>query len=137
MSAGRYLLDTSALFAFMEDEAGADRVEEILRVGEVILPFSVLLEVYYITLQEQSEQVADERYALLRSLPVTEIWEVEEPVLLAAARLKARHRLSFADSLIAAFALRYGAVLVHKDPEYESLGDIVPQEILPYKSLRP
>lgn len=133
MNAGRYLLDTSSLFAFMEDEEGADRVEEILRGGEVLLPFPVLLEMYYITLQERSEQVADERYAMLRSLPVVEIWEVDEPLLRTAARLKAGYRLSFADSLIAAFALRYGAVLVHKDPEYEPLADIVSQEILPYK----
>lgn len=117
----------------MEDEEGAERVEEILRGGEVILPFPVLLEVYYITLQERSESVANERYALLRGLSVAEIWEVDEPILLTAARLKARYRLSFADALIAAFALRYGAVLVHKDPEYEPLADIVPQEILPYK----
>lgn len=133
MSADRYLLDTSALFAFMEDEEGAERVEEILRGSQVLLPFPVLLEVYYITLREQSEQVADERYTLLRSLSATEIWEVDEPVLLTAARLKARYRLSFADALIAAFALRYGAVLVHKDPEYESLASIIPQEVLPYK----
>ncbi|MBC7228007.1 MAG: PIN domain-containing protein [Thermoflexales bacterium] len=117
----------------MEDEEGAERVEEILRGSQVLLPFPVLLEVYYITLREQSEQVADERYTLLRSLSATEIWEVDEPVLLTAARLKARYRLSFADALIAAFALRYGAVLVHKDPEYESLASIIPQEVLPYK----
>lgn len=134
MSAGRYLLDTSALFAFMEDEEGAERVEEILREGEVLLPFPVLLEVYYITLRERSEQVADERYALLRSLPATEIWRVDEPVLLTAARLKAQHRLSLADALIAAFALQYRAALVHKDPEYEPLTGMVQQESLPYRT---
>ncbi len=127
MSPDRYFPDTSALFAFMEDEEGAERVEEILQRKEVLLPFPVLLEMYYITLQERSEQVADERYAMLRSLPVVEIWEVDEPLLLTAARLKAGYRLSFADSLIAAFAFRYGAVLVHKDPDYEPLADIVPQ----------
>lgn len=134
MSTGRYLLDTSAIFAFMEDEEGAGHVEEILRQGEVLLPFPVLLEVYYITLRERSEKVAEERYALLRSLPTaTTIWEVSEPVLLTAARLKALHRLSFADALIAAFALKHQAILVHKDPEYGQLADVVQQEILgPY-----
>jgi predicted nucleic acid-binding protein len=118
----------------MEDEEGAERVEEILREGEVLLPFPVLLEVYYITLRERSEQVADERYALLRSLPATEIWRVDEPVLLTAARLKAQHRLSLADALIAAFALQYRAALVHKDPEYEPLTGMVQQESLPYRT---
>lgn len=129
----KYLLDTSAILALMENEAGAERVEEILRTGEVLIPFPVLLEAYYISLQERSEAVADERYALLRHLSATEIWEVDEPTLLTAARLKARFRISLADALIAAFAVRSSAILVHKDPEYEALGDQVRQEALPYK----
>jgi predicted nucleic acid-binding protein len=133
VNADRYLLDTSAILALMEDEDGADRVEEILREGEAILPFPVLLEAYYISLQERSEPVADERYALLRHLSTTEIWSVDEPTLLTAARLKARFRISFADALIAAFAVRSSAVLVHKDPEFEVLADQVRQEPLPYK----
>jgi predicted nucleic acid-binding protein len=133
VNADKYLLDTSAILALMEDEDGADRVEEILREGEAILPFPVLLETYYISLQEVSESVADERYALLRHLSTTEIWSVDEPTLLTAARLKARFRISFADALIAAFAVRSSAVLVHKDPEFEVLIDQVRQELLPYK----
>ena len=133
MSVDRYLLDTSALLTLIEDEEGAERVEEILREGEVILPFPVLLETYYISLQERSEPVADERYALLRHLTATEIWSVDEPTLLTAARLKARFRVSFADALIAAFAVRSSDILVHKDPEFEALADKVLQEPLPYK----
>jgi len=53
--------------------------------------------------------------------------------LLTAARLKARFRVSFADALIAAFAVRSSAILVHKDPEFEALADKVLQEPLPYK----
>ena len=135
MSAARYLLDTSAILALMEDEDGANRVEEILQEqeSEVLLPFPVLLEAYYISLQERSEPMADERYALLRHLSATEIWSVDEPTLLTAARLKARFRVSFADALIAAFAIRNQAILVHKDPEFEILADQVRQEPLPYK----
>ena len=133
MSADRYLLDTSAILALMEDEDGADRVEEILHEGDVLIPFPVLLETYYISLQERSEPVADQRYALLRHLSATEIWSIDEPTLLTAARLKAQFRVSFADALIAAFAVRSSAVLVHKDPELEVLADQVRQEPLPYK----
>jgi predicted nucleic acid-binding protein len=123
VSAGRYLLDTSAILTLIEDEDGAGRVDEILHESEVLLPFPVLLETYYISLQERSEPVADERYALLRHLSATEIWSVDEPTLLTAARLKARFRVAFADALIAAFAVRSSAVLVHKDPEFEVLAD--------------
>ena len=134
MSRARYLLDTSAILTLIEDEEGADRVEEILSEEEALLPFPVLMETYYISLQERSEAVADERYALLRSLPTTELWSVDEPTLLPAARLKANFRLSFTDALIAAFAVREEAILVHKDPEFTSLTGEVAQEALPYKA---
>lgn len=133
MSDDRYLLDTSAILTLLEDEEGAERVEALLREGQVLLPFLILLETYYITLQERSELVADRRYALLKQLPATFLWSVDEPTLLTAARFKARHRLSLADALIAAFAVQQGAILVHKDPEFEVLAELVRQEALPYK----
>ena len=45
-----YVLDTSAVLALIENEAGAERVEEILRTQRVLLPFLVSLEIYYLTL---------------------------------------------------------------------------------------
>lgn len=132
MSESKYLLDTSAVLTFLEDEAGAERVEALLRHEQVLLPYLALLETYYITLQEKSEDVADKRYALLKQLPVTILWDVDEPTLLTAGRFKAYHRLSLADAIIAAFAARQEALLVHKDPELEALKELVQQEILPY-----
>lgn len=132
MSESKYLLDTSAVLTFLEDEAGAERVEALLRHEQVLLPYLALLETYYITLQEKSEDVADKRYALLKQLPVTILWDVDEPTLLTAGRFKAYYRLSLADAIIAAFAARQEALLVHKDPELEALKELVQQEILPY-----
>lgn len=128
-----HLLDTSALLTFLEDEAGADRVEDVLRAGGALVPFLALLEVYYITLQERDEAEADLRYALLKQLKITVLWEMNEHTLLMAARFKAAHRLSLADAMIAAFARRNNAVLLHKDPEYEALRGHVRMEALPYK----
>jgi predicted nucleic acid-binding protein len=128
-----YLLDTTAVLTFLEDEDGAARVETLLREEEILLPYLVLLETYYIMLREQAEDVADRRYALLKQLPAIILWEVDEPTLLTAGRFKAHHRLSLADALIAAFAEEQGAILVHKDPELAALADVVTQELLPYK----
>ena len=133
MNAHKYVLDTSAILTLMEDEGGADRVEAILRQEKVIIPFPVLMEAYYISLQEQSEAIADQRYALMRSLPAAIIWAMDEPTLLVAARFKAQYRMSFADSLIAAFAAQNQAILVHKDPEFDGLVGQVQLEALPYK----
>ena len=129
-----FLLDTSAIVALLEDEAGAERVQYILRHETVLLPFLVSLEIYYVTLQKSGEDAANARYAMLKALNAVSLNEVSEPVLLTAGRFKARYPISLADALIAAFAHQHGAVLVHKDPEYEALEDQVRQERLPYKS---
>ena len=64
-----YLLDTSAVFALLEDEPGADKVEQVIRTGAVLLPFVVGLETYYITVQERGADEAERRLFLLRQLP--------------------------------------------------------------------
>lgn len=128
-----YVLDSSALLAFIENEEGAGRVESILQTEKVFLPCLVLLEVHYITRQERGQGEADRRYALLKQLPCEILWQLDEPTLLTASRFKASHRLSLADSMIAAFAQRQQAALVHKDPEYDVLAEEVELEALPYK----
>lgn len=125
-----YLLDTSAIFTLLEDEEGAERVEELLRSENIILPFVVLLEVYYISLQRRSEEAADQRYCLLKRFPAKHLGEMDEPTLLGAASLKARFHLSLADAIIAAFAIRHKAILVHKDPEFETISPLIKLEPL-------
>lgn len=128
-----YLLDTSALLSFIDDEAGADRVEQALKQPTTLVPWPVLLEAHYITLREKGEAEAYRRTALVKQLEVKILWDMDESTLLTAARLKAAHRLSLADAIIAAFALRGDAVLMHKNPEFDALAGLVPMEALPYK----
>lgn len=128
-----YLLDTSALLTFIEDEPGSDRVEEVLKDAVILLPWPVLMETYYITLQEKGRAEADRRYALIRQLRAEILWAMDEPILLTAARLKAEHHVSLADAIVAAFAVRNNAVLIHKDPEFEALAGLLPMEPLPYR----
>jgi len=129
-----YLLDTSAIFTLIEDESGSERVEEVLRKEQVFLPFLALMEVHYISRQELGAGEADRRYALMKQLPCKILWQIDEPTVLTAARFKASYRLSLADALIAAFAQRQGAILLHKDPEFEALLEQVELEALPYKT---
>jgi len=128
-----YVLDTSALFALIEEEDGAERVEEVMRSELSVLPWLVLFEAHYITRQERGAGEADRRYAFLKQSPCEILWQIDEPTLLVASRFKADHRLSFADAVIAAIAFRRDAVLLHKDPEYDALADSVKLEALPYK----
>ena len=128
-----FVLDTSAILTLIGDEAGADRVAELLRSEPVVIPWLALLETYYISQQERGKAEADRRYALLKHLDATILWEVNEPALLTAARLKAVHRMSLADAIIAAFAIQQNGILLHKDPEFEAIGSQVALEALPYK----
>ena len=59
--------------------------------------------------------------------------ESSPAVGIEAAEIKAGYRLSVADAWIAALAKVHGAVLVHKDPEFEQVGSILTLLPLPFK----
>jgi predicted nucleic acid-binding protein len=132
-----YILDTSALFALIEDEAGADAVQSILEAAisdqvEVLVSFMSFMEVFYITMQERDIQEARIRVSLMQSLPIKRV-ESTASLSVTAAGLKAKHRISVADAWIAALALDMNAVLVHKDPEFEQIEPQLKVLELPYK----
>lgn len=131
------LLDTSALLALLEDEPGAAEVERRLEIAEtggseVFASFASLTEVYDVTHQEHGAQRAAEFCAIIQGWPVTFVFP-DEALCLAAGRLKAMHAISFADAFVAASAQQLGAELIHKDPEYEALADVLKLTPLPYK----
>ena len=136
--AERFVLDTSAWLALDEKESGADEVEAILArawLGEVELhaSFVTLTELEYIRTQERDAAQAAELLEFARAQPGT--WHHSDDALCsAAAILKAAHKMSFADSFIAALAQRLDATLIHKDPEMNSLGTMIKQRMLPPKS---
>ncbi len=132
-----YVLDTSALFSFTENEEGCEIVEKILKTGkkagcQIFLSFISLTEIYYITWQEKSEDIAKEIIILVKSLPL-QIVNSNERIALSAGRIKANHRLSVADSIIAATAIEKKAILVHKDPELKAISNYVKTLELPFK----
>ena len=131
-----FVLDTSALLCLKEDEAGAADVERILREagskGGVFISFISLMEFFYIVQREQGERAAQKGYLEIKQLPLNVI-ESDEQLGLSAAAIKAGHKLSVADAWVAATAQRLQAVLVHKDPEFEQLKNILTLHPLPYK----
>jgi len=134
MAGKSFVLDTSALMAFIEKEEGAERVRDILLSKSIIIPWLSILETVYISQRELGEEEALTRYALLKKLNAKIIWNADEALLLNAARIKSTHSLSLADSVIAAITTQHHAILLHKDPEYIPLQDILDMEILPYKN---
>lgn len=134
--AGRFVLDTSALLTLHNDEAGSERVADVLVAAadgraEVYGCFISLMEVFYRVWKTEGERAGRKAYAQCLQLPI--VWIHESPALLErAAAIKALHAISLADAWIAATALECEATLVHKDPEFEAV-PALSEERLPYK----
>ncbi len=133
----KYFLDTSALLALWNAEKGAEIVERILNQSfqkglNVLVSFMTHMEAYYRLWRSCNQGVARDFYLRLKTLPITRI-DFDENILLKASELKATKSLSVADSWIIASAISHQAVLVHKDPEFEQVKDLIQLWALPYK----
>jgi len=133
-----YVLDTSAVITFLENENGAALIEELLEQAEagqinIFLSFVTFTEIYYITIQKKGKALASERIESLEGLPVKRI-ESNVKVGQIAGEFKAACQLCFADAWVAALAKHRNAILVHKDPEFEVLEKHIQMLKLPYKT---
>ena len=121
-----YVLDSYALIGFLENEKFASRVERLLkqaRKGKTLVYLHALHlgEVYYITLREQSQNMADLAYARIRSFPVRYIDIIDDELLRKAAWLKANYPISYADAFAASLAIVHNSSLLTGDPEFKKL----------------
>ncbi|MBI4822945.1 MAG: PIN domain-containing protein [Nitrospirae bacterium] len=121
----RYTLDTSAIMAYFLGEKEAKEVSDILfrvKKGEasVYVCFMSFMEVLYRTWRLSGEDTGRRAYIMLRNLPVKEVRE-DEDLLLMASIIKATCPLSVADAWIVAAAQKTDSTLLHKDPELNNL----------------
>lgn len=129
-----YLLDSFAMLAYLSDEAGCTRVQEILALAEgrkcrVVMCLANLGEVLYITERERGLAMAQSVLALAESLPL-ELLDASRDLVLDAAHIKAHHPLSYADAFAAAAAVRENVVVVTGDPEFKSVEELIKIEWL-------
>lgn len=125
---GPWLLDTSALLSLRDDDAGAERVAQLLHdalkgKGRCLACFMSRMEVLYRVWKDEGERHGRLADAQLQSLPLQWV-PASDALLEQAAALKACHALSVADAWIAAAAQLEGAVLVHKDPEFTAIPNL-------------
>jgi predicted nucleic acid-binding protein len=117
------VLDAWALLALVRDEVAAARVEAKIDEGDVLMSAINLGEAYYRTTRRQGMEraesvVSDARRSMTVDVP-------DWPLVLAAARLKSAHQLSYADAFCVATAQRHRAPVWTGDPEILALGDLV------------
>ena len=129
-----YVLDSYALLAHFEDEAGGAQVEKILKAaqaGKTKLFFSVINfgEVYYTTFRERGREDAEEVRSMMEQLPITVVPADRENTL-EAAKLKGAHAVAYADCFAAALGIRKKARVVTGDPEFKKFGELVAVEWL-------
>jgi predicted nucleic acid-binding protein len=129
-----YVLDSFALLAHFEAEPGAERVRSLLRsaqAGKTSLFLSVINfgEIYYTTLRERGTKEAEEIRFFMAQLPI-EILDADMELTLAAAKLKGRHSVAYADCFAAALGIRSRAKVVTGDPEFKKFGAVVAVEWL-------
>ena len=121
-----YVLDSFALIGFLENEKFASRLEKLLkqaRKGKTLVYLHALHlgEVYYITLREQNQNVADLACARIKSFPVRYIDIIDDELLQKAGWLKAIYPISYADAFAAAMAIIHNSSLLTGDPEFKKL----------------
>lgn len=121
----RYVLDSFALIAFLEDEPGAERVQQILAAGEkgrATLAMSLVNwgEVLYAFQRSKGPAARDAAVGVVDQLPI-ELVPPDRGQVRAAADLKARHPVAYADCFAAALARARDAVVVTGDPEFKLL----------------
>jgi len=115
-----FVLDASALVAFLCDERGAEKVEEILRMAgenKIFLYMNKInvLEVYYGVYRGDGKKKAEETVLKIRGLPIKITDILTDDIFKEAGRLKAKYKISLADSIALADAKTKDAFLITAD----------------------
>jgi predicted nucleic acid-binding protein len=121
-----YVFDASALFAFLQKKAAAERVNAILKEAirgraEIWMSAVNYGEVYGGILREHGPERATAIMSALYPLPVRLVDATPQRAI-QAADIKSRYKLYYVDSFVAALALEHKATLVTSDSDFRRLG---------------
>jgi len=125
----KIVLDAWALLALVfGEEPAASTVKEIFENegasrSHVHMSWVNRGEVYYMLGRKKGTNAADEVLKDIQMLPLT-LHVPSKADILAAARIKAKHRLSYADAFAVSLADEMGGTLLTGDPEIIALSDI-------------
>ena len=126
--ADRYVLDTSALLAAWQNEAGSSDVRNLFfQAGaghcDLYISFMSFFEAYYVIKARIGEARALEIYHWLHRLPAERV-NLQEDILIAAGDVKSKYRVSAIDAWIIATGLVRAATVLHKDGEFDGITDL-------------
>lgn len=121
----RYVLDSYAVLAYLNDEPAAQDVEDILYLAwnskvSIYMNWINLGEVYYRLQRVYSRQIARQAIEIIKVWPI-ELMQADEYLTILAGDIKAGHQLSYADAFAAATAIHTKGILLTGDPEFKPL----------------
>jgi predicted nucleic acid-binding protein len=125
----RSLLDSFAVLAWIQDEKGAQVVEDILYRAQngkeqVLLNIINLGEIYYRCARIQDSSFARDILDKMKLLPV-KIYPCPDDLVLAAAEIKAEYPIAYADAFVVATAIRENARVITADPEFKRVEHLI------------
>ena len=129
----KWVLDASALLAWLLNERGADRLDSVMRAlpSDARIHVVNLAEVHYHALRRGASQL-DHTKELIAGLGLNVERTTSDALLAQVVQLKAtRTPLSLADAFAVGFAMTEGATLLTTDRgEMEKLSDVCSIEFL-------
>jgi predicted nucleic acid-binding protein len=119
------VLDSYALITYLQRQPGYEEVAQLFeectaKDREVFLCVVNWGEVIYHALRKGGEQKAQLAEDVMRAIPVTVV-EANKDLTLQAAKLKAVHKMSYADCFAAALAMKRKCELVTGDKEFKQI----------------
>ena len=121
-----YVLDASALWAFLQDKPAAAKVSDLLTEAmrgraEILMSAVNFGEVYGVVLREQGVDRARATVSAVHPLPIRLV-DADPERAIQAAEVKARYKLYYVDAFAAALAIEQKATLVTSDSDFRRLG---------------
>ncbi len=112
-----YVLDATAMIAFLTNEPGAGVIEDLLtEPGSTCLAHAInLCEIWYQAYRTSGESAADRAISLLASIGIATRSDCDTAFWRVAGKLKGSHRMSLADAFGLALTLRVGGEFVTSD----------------------
>lgn len=131
LSTSRYVLDSYALLAWLQDESGYTRVDALLidaSRGRVQLHMSLinLVEVQYRVMRTDPD--APQTLAVVANLPIS--FASADEYIAEVVQLKAKYPMSLADCFAATLAQDLDCPLITGDPEFKKVEQFVKIEWL-------
>jgi predicted nucleic acid-binding protein len=134
-SRGPWILDSYALLAYLGGEPGRQRVDELLRASaagkaELYLCLINYGEILYIIERERGLPQTQLAIAAIDQLPLGVV-QASRELTFAAAHVKARFGLAYADCFAVALAQALEGTVVTGDPEFSRVSHLVGVEWIP------